>query len=319
MKPLISIVLPIYNVSAYLPRCMDALFKQTYKNIEILMIDDGSKDNSGELCDQYAKEDPRVVVFHKENGGLSDARNYGIKRATGEYITCIDPDDDVDIDYVEYLYMLLEKYDTKMSICQLRVSFENGKIKDNGYKGDEELSAEFCLERMLYHDVIDTTACAKLYHKSLFENIEYPFGKLFEDIGTTYALMMECDGIAVGYETKYSYMIRDGSIVTSEFNIKKLDLLEMTDKMAADVLVVYPSLQSAVQRRRVYARLSTLNQMLDTESCSQEKAEIIEFIKANRKNIISDPRAPKRDKIAVILLSISYNLYKWSWKRYQSF
>ena len=116
--PLISVVLPIYNIEAYLDRCMEAVLGQTYRNLEILMVDDGSPDGCPAMCDAYAAKDPRVIALHKENGGLSDARNYGIARARGEYITCIDPDDYVDADYVEYLYGLIDKYGTKMSICQ---------------------------------------------------------------------------------------------------------------------------------------------------------------------------------------------------------
>ena len=107
-RPLISVVLPIYKIEQYLDRCMEAVLGQTYENLEILMVDDGSPDNCPALCNAYAQKDPRVKALHKENGGLSDARNYGIAHATGEYIACIDPDDYVDSDYIEYLYGLIE-------------------------------------------------------------------------------------------------------------------------------------------------------------------------------------------------------------------
>lgn len=317
-KPLISIVLPIYNIEKYLPKCMDSLEKQTYTNLEIIMVDDGSKAECSELCDDYANRDKRIVVYHKENGGLSDARNYGIERANGEYITCIDPDDYVDVDYVQYLYEVLIKYDAKMSICQHRVHYDNGNIKDYGASGDEALSTESCLERMLYHDVIDTSAWAKLYHKDLFRTVRYPKGKLFEDIGTTYALMLQCDKIAVGYQSKYNYIFHSNSIVTSAFKPSKLDMLEMTDKMAKDVLGVYPELKEAVLRRKVYSRLSTLNQMLHTKEYPDKRKEIIEFVKKNRKKILHNPKSPKRDKMAIILLSVSYKVYKFCWIRYQN-
>ena len=184
-KPLISVILPIYNIETYLSKCMESVINQTYDNLEIIMVDDGSTDNSASMCDDFKMVDKRIVVFHKSNGGLSDARNYGIERANGEFITCIDPDDYVDLDYVEYLLCLARKYRTKMSICQHRVVYDNGAIKENGSKGDENISTENCLQRMLYHDVIDTSAWAKLYYRNLFVTVEYPKGKLFEDIGTT--------------------------------------------------------------------------------------------------------------------------------------
>lgn len=316
--PLISIVLPIYNIEDYLQKCMDSLLVQTYQNLEIIMVDDGATDNSGRICDEYLKKDARIKVFHKKNGGLSDARNYGIERAAGEYITCIDPDDYVDPDYIRYLYSLIEKYHTRMSVCQHRVVFDNGSVDEKGASGDEALSDKTCIERMLYHDVIDTSAWAKLYHRSLFEAVKYPYGKLFEDIATTYQLMLQCDKIAVGYESKYNYIVRSSSIVNCKFNARKLDLLEMTDRMGKDVVAAYPDLQAAVLRRRVYARFSTLNQMLDADGWDKERQEIIRFIKSNQNAVLSNPKTPKRDIAAIRLLSVGYPVYKQFWKLYSA-
>ncbi len=316
-EPLISVILPIYNVEKYLPKCMESLLAQTYYNLELIMVDDESGEVCATLCDEYASRDKRIKVYHKKNGGLSDARNYGISHSSGEYITCIDPDDYVDKDYVEYLYTLLKKYQCLMSICQHRVRYDNGTVRDYGAKGDEVISTEKCLERMLYHDVIDTSAWAKLYHRSLFQDVSYPVGKLFEDIGTTYRLMVQCNKIAVGYESKYNYIFHENSIVNSDFSPNKLDLIEMTDKMARDVLRIYPKLESATKRRQVYARFSTLNQMLDTTNYDAEKKEIISYIKENKSNVLKNPRTPKRDKVALLLISCGYRYYRFFWKEYR--
>lgn len=310
---LISVILPIYNVSDYLDRCMKSVINQTYKNIEIIMVDDGSTDDSALKCDEYKEKDDRIVVFHKENGGLSDARNYGIKRASGNYITCIDSDDFIDLDYIEYLYNLITKYNVKMSICQHRVLYSNGKVKEFGKSGEEILSSKKCLERMLYHDVIDTSAWAKLYDRSLFSNVEYPKGKLFEDIATTYKLMLQCNEIAVGYESKYNYLVRRDSIVNCSFNPKKFDLLEMTDKMADDVLKIYPDLKKAVLRRQVYARFSTLNQMLNVPNFEKERKAIIDFITKYAHDVAYDSKTPMRDRMAILLLRLNYNIYQTVW------
>lgn len=317
-RPLISVVLPIYNIEKYLDRCMAAVLSQTYTNLEILMVDDGSPDGCPAMCDEYARKDPRVRALHKKNGGLSDARNYGIKHSTGEYIACIDPDDYVDSDYIEYLYDLIVKYGTRMSICQHITEYDNGTVNDHGGDGDELMTIEKCLGRLLYHDVIDTSAWAKLYHRSLFDTVSYPKGKIFEDIGTTYALIMQCsEGVSVGYASKYHYIYHMNSIVNSSFSPRKLNLLEMTDKMGHDVVKAYPSLKKAVLRRRVYARFSTLNQMLNAEGCEREREQIIRFILHHKKSILRDPLAPRRDKIAMRLLAIDYKLYKAFWTAYQ--
>lgn len=314
MKPLISVILPIYNVAQFLPRCIESVCSQTYDNLEIILVDDGSPDDCGDICDKYAEKDNRIVVVHKQNGGLSDARNKGAEIANGEYITFIDSDDYVTDTYVEYLYSLIEKYHTRMSLCTHTVVFENGKNIVYGNGGDEELSTERCLERMLYDDVINTSAWAKLYESEMVRKFPYPVGKLFEDIATTYKFFMECDRIACGYKSQYFYMLRSSSIVYQEFNMKKLELLEMTDIMAKDVLKEYPQLKIAVQRRQLYARFSTLNQFQNVKGHKNEKKELISYIRMNKGCVLGNPKAPKRDKFAVMALGMGYPVYRLCWK-----
>ncbi len=314
MKPKISVVLPIYNVEKYLETCVKAITGQTYQNLEIILVDDGSPDGCPALCDELAKTDERIRVLHKENGGLSDARNAGTQIATGEYITFVDSDDVVTKTYVEYLYSLIEKYGCDMSLCTHTVVFEDGKKIPYGDGTDEMLDAKECLRRMLYHDVIDTSAWAKLYRTDMAREILYPKGKLFEDIGTTYRFFLASGKIACGYQSQYFYMQRQNSIVSGKFNPHKLDLLEMTDKMAEDVEKVYPDLAQAILRRRVYARFSTLNQMLDADGYRKERDEIISFIKAHKREIMADEHAPGRDKMAMRMLSMGYPVYRMAWK-----
>lgn len=314
---LISVVLPVYNVERYLPKCMDSLFAQTYENLEFLLIDDGSGEACARLCDSYLQRDVRVRVFHKPNGGLSDARNYGIARASGRYIACVDPDDYVDADLMEYLLKLIDQYDAPMAIASHRVLLPGGRIQEFPRRPDCAMDARECLERMLYHDGVDTSAWAKLVRRELYEGVAYPKGKLFEDIATTYALMLQCDRIAVGFEPKYTYVVRADSIVNGAFNPGKLDLMEMTDRMARDVAARFPSLERAVERRQVYARFSTLNQMLDVRGWDRERREIIDYILTHRASILKNARAPRRDKLAMLLLSIGYPVYRACWRAYQ--
>lgn len=313
---LISVVVPVYNVEHYLERCIKSILVQTYTNLEIILIDDGSTDNSSIICDRYKDIDKRIKVIHKKNEGLSEARNIGIKNSKGNYITFIDSDDDIEKDMIEYLFYLIKKYNTKMSICSHNIVFYEGKIKKSlGNNKEEVLSAKDCIKKMLYHRDVDTSAWAKLYHISLFKNISYPKGKLFEDIGTTYKFFLESKNISCGYKNKYNYYVRKNSIVTGSFSIKKFDLLEMTDKMGEKVLEIFPDLQKAVLRREVYARISTLNQMIDIMNYEKEKKEIVLFIKRNGYKILLDFTAPIRDKVAIILLYINKRLYAFFWRK----
>ena len=313
VDPLISVVVPVYNVENYLARCIDTITRQTYARLEILLIDDGSTDRSGAMCDDFAQRDERITVIHKKNGGLSDARNVGIEDAHGDFITFIDSDDSVEPDMVEYLLSLINKFKTDMSLSSHTVVFDDHRnVLGNGH--EECLTAEECIRKMLYHRDVDTSAWAKLYRREIFDTIRYPVGRLFEDIATTYKTFIASGRVACGYVSKYNYFVRGTSIVRSAFSARKFDLLDMTDGMGRDVLERYPSLARAVMRRRVYARFSTLNQMDGVEGYVDERRQMIDFIKAHRREIMFDGAAPLRDKAAILCLALGEGFYHFAWR-----
>ncbi len=316
--PLISVIVPVYGVEKYIDKCLESIILQTYENLEIILVDDGSKDRSGEICEEYAKKDKRIKVFHKTNGGLSDARNYGIEHSHGTYLAFIDSDDYIDIDYIEFLYNLI-KDGYKMALCSLHVVYtSNGHISHKGNGEKVVLSGKGCIERMCYHEEVDTAAYAKLIHRSLFDIVRYPKGKIFEDIGTSYLLFDQCNEIICHFIPKYYYVIHENSIVTSDFNLKKMDLIEMTDQMVNYVNTKYPDLKEATLRRKGYAYFSTLNQMLsvNTPEYIQKRNEIINFLKKNGKIILKNPRTPCRDRVAYLSLKMGFPVYKFFWKLY---
>lgn len=320
--PCISVVIPVYNVEKYLSRCIDSVIAQHYKNLDIILVDDGSTDSSGRICDEYKAFDSRIRVFHKINGGLSDARNFGITKSKGIYITFIDSDDYVTNDYVSFLYELISNANYRMSICSLYTYFaSNQKIINQGNDSIVELSVTEALNSLCYNKLVDTCAYAKLYDIHLFDNIKFPVGKLYEDTGTVYRLIDQCDKIMCGFSPKYYYYIRDNSITNSAFSVRKLDMLDMADEMAYYILNKYPALKAAVTRKQVYARFSVLNQMLDVNDKKYIgiRKEIIKFIKNNSFQVLCDTYAPMRDKIAIVLLNIGYHVYKlcWKWHRYR--
>lgn len=316
-SPLISVVLPIYNVESYLKRCLDSVCMQTYTNLDIILVDDGSPDNCGLICDSYAEKDNRIRVIHKQNGGLSDARNAGIDIAKGEYITFIDSDDYVDKTYIEYLVYLIQKFRTRIAISTHQVVYDTGKVIRCNSGEEYVLTDRDCMERILYHDTLDISAWGKLYCLALFQQVRYPKGKLFEDAGTTYKLILQCDQIACGIKDNYYYMVRSNSIVTSSFCPQKLDMIEVTDQMAEAVLKKYPDLLPAVQRRQVYARFTTLCQMLDCPKEYQKtEDELISYIKAHAKSQLTNPRVPRRDKAAFFACCCGKKTFQIAWRLY---
>ncbi len=313
IHPLISVVVPVYNVAGFLEKCVNSILNQTLADFELILVNDGSTDEGGKLCDEFVLADSRVRVIHKENGGLSSARNAGIDNALGEYITFIDSDDYVKETYLEYLYGLIKEYGVKLSVCTHCVVFESGKVKslENDFRGVMDFKE--CVKKMLYHNGVDTSSWAKLYHKSVFDNIRFPVGKLFEDIATTYLFMEKAGEIALGGKSQYYYIWRKNSIVNMQFNIKKVELVENTDIMAEYLTKRYPELSAAAVRRCVYARFSTFNQMIGVEGFIDIRQELVDYIKKHSYIVLRDKNTPLRDRVALILIKISPKIYTMFW------
>lgn len=318
-EPLISIIVPVYNVEKYLKRCLNSILAQTYSNIEILLIDDGSTDQSGQICDDFAKLDSRIHVLHKVNGGVSTARNLGIKQAKGEYVTFVDSDDYVDEDLISYLYGLIQYANTKMSVCVNRLYNEKTRnLQSSINDGKKEvLTVHESIKRLLYHQNFFVSPCAKLYRKDLFWDIKYPAGKLYEDVAVTYQLVIKAGLIAYGCSDKYTYCVRGNSITRSAFNPRQLDLVEAADSAVSDITRKFPDLAQAGMRFRLWARFSTLNRMSHVgPEFYLARKEIIQFIKEHGDSVLRDSNTPQRDKKGIYCLKLGYPFYKMVWRLY---
>lgn len=323
-QPLISVVIPVFNVEKYLKKNLDSIISQTYKNLQIILVNDGSTDNSAAICATYLKKDSRIELIEQENAGLSAARNVGIERVKGEYLAFIDSDDVVDSDYIEYLYNLIVESGADMSVCGIRESYENGKerILSANFK-DENLSREKCLKRMLLEEGFNCSAYAKLYKTGLWKEIRYPAGKHYEDLGTTYRYILRSEKIAYGAEAKYEYYIRKGSISHSEFSMKKLDIVELTDQMCGDIEAATKSeeLRKICRLRRMHARLSVLRMVPVATSNSrilEAKREMLAYVKSHKEDITNNEFATKRDRLALRLACMNFVLFRATWSIYSA-
>jgi len=230
MLPLISVIVPVYNVEAYLRECVDSIIHQTYTNLEIILINDGSPDNCGAICNKYSVKDKRIKVIHKENGGLSDARNVGIDASTGEYLTFIDSDDWIESDMIESLYNNLKDSNADISCCGFYQAFVNMNIPMNNNKGVLSFNREQAIEESLLSRDLNCFACGKLYKKSLFGAIRYPIGKLYEDVFVIIEILSIIEKIVIKTAPKYYYRQRKGSIVKGAYNAKIVHLVEAAEK-----------------------------------------------------------------------------------------
>ncbi|MBO4127285.1 glycosyltransferase family 2 protein [Streptococcus suis] len=232
MQPRVSVVIPVYNVAPYLTECLDSVCRQTYPNLDILVIDDGSTDGSSQICDAYASKDSRIRVYHKENGGLSDARNYGLDRALGEYVTFIDSDDRVTEDYVACLMTAALKYDVPFVLATFSYLTKDGLKPSYSFPYDEGLMSERDYLHRLYGSKTMPTGAlfniswGKLFDRRLFRDIRFPVGKLHEDVFTTYKLAIEAGQILCLNAFIYHYRLRENSIMSSPYSLSRLDILE---------------------------------------------------------------------------------------------
>lgn len=324
-KPLISIIVPVYNVAPYLGRCFSSLKNQTYKNLEIILIDDGSTDESKKLCELFAKDDSRVVLKRQKNSGLSSARNTGLDLAKGEFVTFLDSDDFLSNDYVEYLYGFVEKNDALISICSQYERKENGELKNYaaGYSS-KELTVEEALHEMLNEKGFHVSAWGKLYSRKLFETspkVRYPVNKVHEDLGTTYKLFLNAfkdspeKKIPFGAKPKYYYRIRKESISHQEFDPRKLDIIIQTDEMCDRIEELFPELKNTTQLRRMHARFSIIRQA----KTARYLDPCIKYVKEHKTWISKNPEATKRDKLALASLSLGKTAFKASWRLYEAF
>ncbi len=303
MKPLISVIVPIYNVEQYLPRCIESILNQTYKNLEIILVDDGATDRCGSICDAYKEKDCRVKVIHKPNGGLSDARNTGLDQMTGEYVTCIDSDDFVSPYFVSNLWSALEEKQCDIASSWF-IEYHNGQIVPTGRIVDiqevEVLAKNKYFERLLYQDGVEISAWGKLYKSSLYRNVRYPVGKLYEDIPTTYRLIEQAKKIAVISNIDYYYFQRENSIARAKFSIRKMDAIYHMHIFGNFIQENYPELVDAFKCRYFNTVCNILFQINDS-SFQQQKTLLWNEIKKYRFDVLENKHARKKTRIAAII------------------
>ncbi len=246
--PKISVIVPVYNVEQYVTRCLDSIIQQDMREIEIIVVDDGSTDGSGAICDQYAKVDRRVLVIHQDNQGLSMARNRGIDIARGEYIGFVDSDDWIASDMYSILYENAVREDADLSMINFYYILPVGEYVPFSKEGTgtKVLEGVYKVAHNIRTD--NNFAWNKLYRRYLFDDIRFPKGKIFEDIFTSYRLVDKANRIVVSAECKYYYYQREGSISSNAFQVSHLDNIEAHIERHRYISEKYPKLESACRK-----------------------------------------------------------------------
>lgn len=299
----VTIIIPVYNVEKYLSICIRSVVEQTYKNIEIILIDDGTKDNSGILCDSYVKIDNRIRVIHKENGGLSSARNVGIEIATGDYIFFLDSDDYISENCISRLVSLMEEYDADISIIQMKYIPENADKESTEYEKEEIkiMDSETAIEESLYQKFFTCCAPAKLYKRDVIGQVRFPFGKISEDLATCHLFLDNAQKIV--YSNYYGYYYRQHeSSIMHVFNPKRLDALEWTNSIEMFCFEKYPKIIGAAYCRTFNVAIHLLLDLPNQgEMHDNYYSKIWKEIKRTRVKTLLDKKVRRREKAAAIL------------------
>ncbi len=310
MNILISIIIPVFNVEEYLDRCVKSIILQTYTNLEIILVDDGSPDRCPEMCDEWEKRDERVRVIHKENGGLSDARNAGIDVAKGKYIAFVDSDDWIDCRCIEVLYNVLDKNNAQIAVCGMKKTATTNIKKRYGLRKEIIYNQKEALGALLYQKPFDTSACGKLYDISLFYKVRFPQGILFEDLATIYKLFSKAERTIYCSEKLYFYFQNQRSITHEGFSKKRLSILATVDDLYEYIVVKYPELEKAAISRKFSVYSYIVQQLPNANEWDDQRERLWSYIKYSRKIILIDYKTRKKNKVAALLSIFGCNMYR---------
>jgi len=295
MKDLISIIVPVYKVEEYIEKCVRSIIAQTYKNLEIILVDDGSPDRCGEICDNFAKQDTRIKVVHKENGGLSDARNAGLDIASGNYIAFVDSDDWIDPRMYQKMLESIHHYQANLAICCIEKHWQLAGTSTIQDIGETRI---YSRQKVLYELIKDADvsnyAWNKLYHRDLFKGIRYPKGRIFEDILLTYKLTDRVTRAVHLNDPLYHYLRRDDSIVGSYSAFMHLEACIARQEQYICVSKQHPELIPVLCKRYMSSFWDFKKKFMDGTkkeaiSCTARiTKEILPFFWRNRKELCAN-------------------------------
>lgn len=315
MKDLITVVVPIYNVEEYLEKCIDSILTQTYQYIELILVDDGSTDSCGIICDNYEKKDNRIKVIHKKNGGLSDARNVGISIANGKYITFVDSDDFITNSAIETLYKNIIKYKKDISIGQMMSFYDKNNIKCE--KKEEKIKAykrNESMEELLYNTTYTSSTAGKLFSTKLFDKIKFPYGKKYEDLATVYKLVFQSNGVVVTNQIVYNYFRnRVDSIMNENFSDTRMDALYFTEDILNFVKKEIPNIEIAAITRLIIESRDILIEIPNDKRYKEYEKNIYEYIKKYRLKVLLNKKLPTKQRISLFPILFGKRVIRIAW------
>lgn len=314
MMPKISVIVPIYKVEKYIKKCIESILAQTFSDFELLLIDDGSPDSCGKICDMYAMKDHRIKVLHKKNGGLSDARNAGLDVMIGQYVFFVDSDDWIPFDALEVMYTALQRTGAKVATGNIISVYEDGTEqvlyeptqKELVLKGEELLTT-----------LLRPNAWNRLYAAELFQNLRYPVGRLYEDVFIYHKILAQIDSMVLVGKNTYYYLIRSGSIMNSQYNIRFTDIVDAVYDRAAWLDSIGQGQLADETRLFVYSQVAVAYTHLNKNDSGHRRrlSEIKSIYDECYKNLIKADHIGWKQKVRLVVLKNMPSLHTVLWGR----
>lgn len=313
----ISVIVPVYNVEKYLKRCVESILDQTYKNIEVILVDDGSTDNSPEICDEYALIDSRIKVIHKKNEGVSVARNIGIVNSTGQFIVFCDSDDWLDVDMISYLYQLMKKTSCDIASCPIWYDYDDKKRKTSRLLDKEKIynSKEAIIElhkgRYLHHWVWNN-----LFKRELIEKQRFSCKlRLGEDYVFMCTAIDKCNGIIVGSNPKYHYFQRETSVCNAGYTYKNYQTLSMYNQYRKYFIKKYPEYANIFDAHFILEEMAVITAMIKNNEFNRVVIKQIQnHIKKHMRKYLCEKNVPVYYKVSAFFIVYSLKSFKVIYK-----
>ena len=314
MNELVSVIMPVYNVERFLKKSLTSILNQTYNNLEIILVDDGSPDRCGEMCDEFAKKDSRIRVIHKANGGQSSARNAALDIMAGDYVGFVDSDDWIEPNMYEHLYNLILKNNAQISVCGAKLEYLNGKVSyfNTDYPKNKTIRQYDTIEALtenFNNSKITYSLCDKLYESKIFSNLRFTEGKIYEDMEIIPKCLENADRIVYDPTPLYHYNLTEESTIRGTFNPKRFAEVDVALKKAEDYKIRYPQLYNISMASYIEVCLNVIHLSSGVKSCAERRSELINILKNDLPNeavmLLS-----KKAKIKFKVLRISSIMYE---------
>lgn len=303
---LISVIIPVYNVENHLHYAIESLLRQTYKKFEVILVNDGSTDNSRSLCDEYAQQYNNVYAYHKTNGGLSDARNFGVQKANSDWIFFLDPDDYIEVFTLELLVNLQKQYNvplvsTKVQSTSVYTEYSDSEISNLDLTQTKKVNKETALDFMLENNIATVSACAKLYKKTILQEVPFPVGKIYEDFFVVSEHLNLAKEIVISPIVTYHYYSRAGSIVNSVFSEKQYDFFNAVEHTKIVINEKYNNRRELIKSVEAKTVIGAFHIINNAEKDKVNLLKIRKLIKNVFKSVMLNRKVSLKHKLKYIL------------------